>query len=1088
MDFYFIRTGCGAGMKILGIDGGIASVGWAYIDHGDADTAPRICGLGTWMFNAPEDKGRAGSKLKSAARRTARGQRRVIRRRHQRMNDIRRLLHKHGLLEHDRRDALKHPGFDPWQFRTDALKRELSPLELAVALGHIGRHRGFKSNAKGDKSANAPDESKKMLSASDATREKLSSYRTPAEMLLADDSFVLRSTAKRDGTSDEVRRLRNREGDYSRSLLRNDLETETKAIFDAQRRFGCAHANIELEKQFIHVAFFQRPLQNSEALLGYCPFEPAEKRSAKRGYSFELFRYLSRLNNLKIIDANGNRRSLTPNERQLARADFAHTATISFAGLRRKIGLSPTSRIEGVKPNEEGKRDLVARAGEAAAGTSRLRKLILEHHGDIAWQSLLAHPERLDRLAEVISFREDLDDIECGLREIPLADEIIETLLAAVRDSDALGVFTGAAHLSAKAVRAILPGLLAGMTYDKACQSAGYDHTDSIERHAFDVGVTGKEAIARILREECVSRELIGSPTARKAVIEMLKQIKAVIEIHGMPDRIHIELARDIGKSIEERDQIEKGIERRNKQKEKVRELFADKIGRPPQSGGPGAEELQRFELWEQQNGRCLYTDEYISPGQIVAGDNSVQVDHILPWSRFGDDSFHNKTLCTTQANQEKKGRTPYEWFSQDKSSEDWDRFVAAVDSVPYMKGMKRRNYLLRDADERAEKFKTRNLNDTRWACRLLAEALRQVLPDEKDENGKMRRRIFSRPGALTNLFRRAWGLQWVKKDEKGDRLPDDRHHALDALIVAVIDEGLLNRATREVQTIEGTGLPYDLTKNIDQPWSGFRDQAIIAADKVFVARAERRRARGKAHDATIRQIKQREGQNIVYERKKVADLKPADLGRVKDKDRNAKLIENLSAWMADGKPADSPPLSPKGDPIAKVRLISNAKVNIPLYHGGADNPPGTVDRGEMARVDVFHKADKKGKLQYYLVPVYPHQIATLDAPPDRAVAANKAEGEWPLIDSSYQFLWSLAPMSYVRVVTKNGEIAEGYFRGLDRATGALAISVPYDSTDVKKGIGARTLLEFKKYTIDRLGRAYSVEREIRTWHGKACT
>ena len=43
--------------------------------------------------------------------------------------------------------------------------------------------------------------------------------------------------SRRDGGADVVRRLRNREGDYSRSLLRDDLGTEARDIFAAQRRF-----------------------------------------------------------------------------------------------------------------------------------------------------------------------------------------------------------------------------------------------------------------------------------------------------------------------------------------------------------------------------------------------------------------------------------------------------------------------------------------------------------------------------------------------------------------------------------------------------------------------------------------------------------------------------------------------------------------------------------------------------------------------------------------------------------------------------------------------------------------------------------
>jgi CRISPR-associated endonuclease Csn1 len=74
--------------------------------------------------------------------------------------------------------------------------------------------------------------------------------------------------------------------------------------------------------------------------------------------------------------------------------------------------------------------------------------------------------------------------------------------------------------------------------------------------------------------------------------------------------------------------------------------------------------------------------------------------------------------------------------------------------------------------------------------------------------------RVFARPGALTDRLRKAFGLQWIKKNEKGERIRDDRHHALDAIIVAATTESLLNRATRQIQKKEREGRPFELTES----------------------------------------------------------------------------------------------------------------------------------------------------------------------------------------------------------------------------------------------------------------------------------
>ncbi len=458
-----------------------------------------------------------------------------------------------------------------------------------------------------------------------------------------------------------------------------------------------------------------------------------------------------------------------------------------------------------------------------------------------------------------------------------------------------------------------------------------------------------------------------------------------------------------------------------------------------------------------------------------MAADISIQVDHILPWSRSGDDSFINKTLCFASANQEKKGRTPYEWFGNDERK--WSIFLACVESNKSMKGRKKRNYLLKDASVLEEKFRPRNLSDTRYATRLLADMVARMYPDDGAQH------VFARPGPLTDRLRRGWGVQSLKKSADGARVDDDRHHALDALVVAATTNSALIRLTKAFQDAEKVGGHRDLGR-LDPPWPGFVEETKSRLATVFVSRAERRRARGEAHAATIRQIVERDGAKAIYERKSVDAMSEKDLERIKSPERNTKLIESLRAWIAAGKPKDCRPLSPKGDPIAKVRLKTNKKVDVLIRDGAAD-------RGEMVRVDVFRKKNKKDAWEYFLVPIYPHQVADIKQwplPPHRAVQAYKAEDEWPEMTSDYEFIWSLYPLSYVELEKSDGTFVDGYFRGLDRTTGAVGLSAHQSREALHRGIGAKTLKSFSKINVDRLGRRFGISREKRTWHGAVCT
>jgi len=1029
-------------MRILGLDGGIASIGWALIDDGDGDSAAgRIIACGSRCFDAPEtDKERTPT---NQIRRQKRAMRRVIRRRAQRMAEVRRLFVAHGLLAGAGRDALRpdalKTGADPWTLRAEGLTRALSGAELAAALGHIAAHRGFKSNSKRDRGANAADETSVMKKAIEVTRERLGQYRTIGQLFARDQAFA--------------ERKRNRGGDFSRSMLRDDQAAEVKVLLEEQRRRGNGLATEALEEAYVAAAFFQRPLRDSDDLVGDCPFETGEKRTARRAYSFELFRLLSRLNALTLTWRGGERR-LSAEELAAVAGDFGSTKKITFKAVRKALDIDPAVRFDGVKAEEEGG-DVVARSGNAAEGTATLRAAL-----GAAWAGLVGRPEILDRMAEIITFRDDLYSIRTGLGETGADTAAVEAVMAAV-EAGRFQSFKGAGRISAKAARAIIPGLRAGLVYSAACAEAGYDHA-----------APGK-----------VKLEDIRNPVARKALGEMLKLVRAVVRAHGLPDQMHVELARDVGKSAEERDEITRGIEKKNKERDRARLRFAELLGREPRG-----EDMLRFELWEEQNGRCLYTDAEIPVRLVSASENGAQVDHILPWSRFGDDSFVNKTLCLAQANQAKKGRTPWEWFQAEKSEAEWDVYVAAVEGCKGMKGRKKRGFYLRkNAAEVEEMFRNRNLGDTRYTTRVLLEVLKGMYPADGTVH------VRARPGALTSKLRRGWGLQGLKKGEDGKRIEDDRHHALDAIVLAATSERQVQQMTKAFQDAEQKGSAREFAGEFVQaPWTGFRLDAEAAVAGVFVSRPERRQVPGEAHAATIKRVRTGDdGAAVVSVRKGVEALTEKDLekipvpkpyGRISDpaKLREA-LIDAVRAWWAAGKPKDAPPRMPNGDVIRKVRVDTTDKVAVAVRGG-------TADRGDMARVDVFREVDAKGRTRFHLVPVYPHQMVGMERVPDRAVVAYKGEDEWTPVDRpGFAFLFSLYQNSLMEAVKPDGEVITGYFKGLHRGTGAINIASMTSSRDITAGIGAKTLHSLRKLDITRLGSMSEVQQETRTWRGAVC-
>ncbi|MCK5357834.1 MAG: hypothetical protein KAJ48_05505, partial [Elusimicrobiales bacterium] len=141
----------------------------------------------------------------------------------------------------------------------------------------------------------------------------------------------------------------------------------------------------------------------------------------------------------------------------------------------------------------------------------------------------------------------------------------------------------------------------------------------------------------------------------------------------------------------------------------------------------------------------------------------------------------------------------------------------------------------------------------------------------------------------------------------------------------------------------------------------------------------------------------------------------------------------------------------------------------------------GLAENGEMVRVDVFEKNKK-----YYLIPIYVWQFTKKELP-NRAISANQPEEQWPVMDESYNFKFSLYKDDLISV-NSCGEPEDekmGYFLSCHRGTGALKIistdrTKCWNNKNELSGIGARTLKSFKKYQVDLLGKHYEVKKEKR--------
>jgi CRISPR-associated endonuclease Csn1 len=177
---------------------------------------------------------------------------------------------------------------------------------------------------------------------------------------------------------------------------------------------------------------------------------------------------------------------------------------------------------------------------------------------------------------------------------------------------------------------------------------------------------------------------------------------------------------------------------------------------------------------------------------------------------------------------------------------------------------------------------------------------------------------------------------------------------------------------------------------------------------------------------------------------------------------------------MAFNTPLYKPSDNGKAAPIVRsVKLFTVQKSGMPVRGGVSNN-------GDMIRVDIF---TNKGK--FFSVPLYVADAVRKELP-SNAVVANKPEDAWTVIDESFNFLFSLYPNDWVSVVVKQNEAPrEGYYAGLDRATGAISLWVHDRNHSVGKdglirSIGIKTAQSLQKYHVDMLGNLHLVHQETR--------
>ncbi|MBO4611536.1 MAG: type II CRISPR RNA-guided endonuclease Cas9 [Bacteroidaceae bacterium] len=347
--------------------------------------------------------------------------------------------------------------------------------------------------------------------------------------------------------------------------------------------------------------------------------------------------------------------------------------------------------------------------------------------------------------------------------------------------------------LSAKAMRKILPHLKKGLTYDKACEEAGYRHS---ERSRTKEELENREYKDHL---ELLPRNYLRNPVVEKILNQMINVVNAVCEEYGKPDEIRIELARDLKNSAKEREKKTQDINEANLLNEKYRKVLETEFGIQHVSRN----DLIRYKLYMElkENGfKTLYSDTYIPKEKLFSKD--FDIEHIIPQARLFDDSFSNKTLEARDVNIEKSNSTAFDYILGKWGEERAKDYKAKIDDL-YRRGVigkgKHDKLLMREVDI-PEGFIDRDLRNSQY----IAKKAREILED-------LVMTVTPTVGSITDRLREDWQivdvmqeLNWEKynrlgltetyKDKDGREIRtikdwtkrnDHRHHAMDALTIA---------------------------------------------------------------------------------------------------------------------------------------------------------------------------------------------------------------------------------------------------------------------------------------------------------------
>jgi CRISPR-associated endonuclease Csn1 len=803
----------------LGLDIGTNSIGWCLVED-----RKRIIDIGVRIFPVgvkEDDFAKTGSEVsKNAARRTARGARRLNDRYKLRRKQLKKLLLQHGMMPTEEM-IIKIKPDALYGLRKKGLDEQISLKEFGRILLLLNQRRGFRSNKKDAKTEAAKKEKSEYLQKMDELYNKV----TQSNCRTVGEYFYSLFERNKDIVNwhnelEPVERIR------TQFIYRKLYEDEFEKLWDNQKKFYNTVLTDENKKKIKdNCIYYQRPLKSQKHLVGKCRFEPTKRVAPRSSFEFQEFRIWQTLNDIRLTYENRFSSPLTLEEKLVIAEKLSNSATLSHAKIKEGIGLKKAAfndMPEKIKGNST---------------RAVLRKALGEEYYDNL------NNDKIYRLWHTLFFATDADWLyNHAIEKLGLNEDQAKKYADIDLEPDY-------GNISTKAINKILPFMKEGYEYSKACELAGYHHSYDEETDSKDRTLDDK--IIRKPNGRMDEIDELRNQIVQQALGEMTRLINAIIAENGKPDKIRVELSRELKKPKNVREAIRFKSNEKARLREKYIEFLKQRLNRSINKS-----DMQKFELWLElefpktefdkikkdieydkyikfaKNVKSSDLEKYklylecgrISPytGNVINLEKlfspDIEIEHIIPYSKFPDDSFMNKTLSERTFNQEKGNRTAMMYFKDFP-----DKAIAFKERIKFFNEGKQERFMMEAVPD---DFLNSQLTNNAYIARQARKVLKKICRD-----------VYITNGQVTSQLRRFWQLNDIlNPDGKNEKSRHDhRHHAIDALVVAFSDY-------RKIQNLSIQNQFNIDNANFPEPFTSFKELTKEMIDGILVSHRNKKR------------------------------------------------------------------------------------------------------------------------------------------------------------------------------------------------------------------------------------------------------